>query len=100
MSLEEFLSTGVGFLIQWLLLLVVFNQVLLVLSGPVLALGVIFYGLTSRGDPRLWRELELLVHDRKTAQRLVKGIKQRHRRRSWRWCQEKALNDLRRDRRA
>jgi len=55
-----------------------------------------FFG---RLDPNLQRQLDLLVRNRATAKRLVAGIKKRHRRRSIRWCQEKALIDLKRDRR-
>ncbi|GEM_PF-3688487 len=76
------------------------NLHLLLPGGIGFILGfVCHWWFFGRLDPVLQKQLELLVRDRATAKRLVVGIKKRHKRRSLRWCQEKALNDLKRDRR-
>jgi hypothetical protein len=51
-------------------------------------------------DERLQRELEMLAGHPKTARRLVAGVKRNNPRQPLRWCQEKAIADLERDRRA
>jgi len=50
-------------------------------------------------DPRLQQRLELLAGSRETARRLVIAVARANPKRSTRWCQEKAIGDLERDRR-
>lgn len=51
-------------------------------------------------DPQFQRRLELLAGSRETARRLVAATARNNPKRSTRWCQEKAIADLERDRRA
>ncbi|MEQ9373293.1 MAG: hypothetical protein RIG63_30360 [Coleofasciculus chthonoplastes F3-SA18-01] len=50
-------------------------------------------------DPQLQRRLELLAGSKKTARRLVIATARSNPKRSTRWCQEKTIADLERDRR-
>lgn len=50
--------------------------------------------------PRLMGELHRLTHDRRVSERLIERIAFNYPNRSRRWCVEKAIYDLRRDRRS
>ncbi|MEQ9671308.1 hypothetical protein [Coleofasciculus sp. G2-EDA-02] len=51
-------------------------------------------------DPQLQRRLELLAGSKETARRLVIAVARGNPKKNTRWCQEKAIADLERDRRA
>lgn len=54
----------------------------------------------QRIPPRLMKELDRLTRDRRLSERLVERIAFNHPDRSQRWCVEKAIYDLQRDRRS
>lgn len=50
--------------------------------------------------PRLMGELDRLTRDRRVSERLIERIQFNHPGRSRRWCVEKAIYDIQRDRRS
>jgi len=50
--------------------------------------------------PRLMRELDRLTRDRRVSERLIERVEFNHPGRSRRWCVEKAIYDIQRDRRS
>lgn len=50
--------------------------------------------------PRLMNKLDSLTRDRRVSERLIERIAFNHPRRSKRWCVEKAIYDIQRDRRS
>jgi hypothetical protein len=57
-------------------------------------------GNPQRVPARLMKELDRLTRDRRLSARLVERIAFNHPHRSRRWCVEKAIYDLQRDRRS